>query len=65
MRPDAEKHYNPDPAYIGELIINTEMTRDELAAKLGVTDRSIRHWIAGTKKVAYTTQYALENLGST
>jgi hypothetical protein len=61
-KPNAEKNYNPDPEYLAELVGSLPHTRPELAVKLGVTDRAIRHWLSGARRIPYTAQYALEAL---
>lgn len=62
-KPDATKH-NPDPAYLRELVVATGMTREDFAAKLGFTDRTLRHYLSGATPIAYVVQYAAECLAS-
>lgn len=61
MKPDASQ-YNPSPEYLAELIGSTGLTQGEVAAILGVTDRTLRQWLSGSRKFKYSTQFALEAL---
>lgn len=61
MKPDASQ-YNPSPEYLAELIGSTGLTQGEVAAILGVTDRTLRQWLSGKRKFKYSTQFALECL---
>jgi DNA-binding transcriptional regulator YiaG len=61
MKPDPSKH-NPDPNYVRELLAKAGISQREAARRLGVQDRTVRHWCAGTAKIPYTAQYTLECL---
>ena len=69
MKPDASR-YNPDPAYLRELIAKTGMTQADVARKIGIGGRSIRRHLADTHAATYTpvpypVQYAIEMLATT
>ena len=61
MIPNAKK-YNPDPDYIAGLLEKIDLPQAEIAARIGVTDRAIRYWVAGEKPIAYPAQFCLECL---
>ncbi len=61
MKPDAST-YNQDPQYVRDLVLSIPMTRVELCKLLGITDRALRLYMAGTRKLPYLTQFALECL---
>ena len=61
-KPNAAAEYNPDPAYINDLIASLPYTQAELAEILGCTDRAIRHWRQGRRQFTYPVQFALECL---
>jgi len=75
-KPDAPKHYNPDPTYLRELLEHAGLTQAEAALRLGISARTMRAYLASperqdgqgnvTKRVEcpYTVQYALEQLTS-
>jgi DNA-binding transcriptional regulator YiaG len=58
--PDPTKHRPRDPDYVRELLGKAEISQREAARRLGVTDRTMRHWCAGTMPIPYTAQFALE-----
>ncbi len=62
MKPNAEKHYDPRPEYLAELVGSTGLTQPELAARLGCTDRALRQWLSGKRQFNYLVQFALEAL---
>ena len=62
MTPNAKKNYNPDPDYIAALLDKIDLPQLEVAARIGVTDRAIRYWVAGTKPIPYAAQFCLECL---
>jgi len=66
MQPDATT-YNPDPAYIREAIDTAQelhnISQCEVARRIGVSDRAIRLWVAGSRQFPYTVQFAIEQLG--
>ena len=64
--PNIEK-YNPDATYIRKLITQTGMTQAQVAKELGISERSLRLYIArpsaGNKyDIPYCVQYTLEML---
>lgn len=59
MKPNAEQ-YNPDPAYMADLVNSTGLTRGELATLLGISDRYIRQWMSGDRKFSYMAQFCVE-----
>ena len=59
MKPNAEQ-YNPDPAYMADLVNSTGLTRGELATLLGISDRYIRQWMSGDRKFSYRDQFCVE-----
>lgn len=63
MKPDA-KYHNPAPDYIRELVARTGLTREEIAAKLGISLRALDNYRSESSgyKAPYTVQYALEAL---
>lgn len=62
-KPDAALH-NQDPAYLRELVARTGLTREAWVARLGFTDRTLRHYLSGGSPIPYTVQYAAECLAS-
>ena len=66
MQPDATTH-NPDPAYIRKAIDTAQelhgISQCEVARRIGVSDRAVRLWVAGSRPFPYTVQYAIEQLG--
>lgn len=60
-KPDATKH-NPDPAYVAGLVRATGLSQRECAKRLGVAHSTLKDWIAGSRNLPYTAQYALECL---
>lgn len=65
MKPNAEKH-NPDPAYLRGLIERAGLSQREAAARVGVTDRTMRYYLSldqeAWKPAPYAVQFALEQL---
>lgn len=65
MKPNAAKH-NPDPAYLRELIERAGLSQREAAARVGVTDRTMRYYLStepeSWKPAPYAVQFALEQL---
>lgn len=62
MKPDSKNHRNLDPRYLSDLIASTGMTQSRLAEVLGVTERTIRYWAAGSRGYPYSVQFCLEVL---
>lgn len=60
--PNQSEHRPNDPDYVRELLTKAGISQREAARRLGVTDRTMRHWCAGTAPIPYTAQYALECL---
>lgn len=65
MMPNAG-NYNPDPAYLRELLRAAGLTQEQAALKIGVNPRTMRCYLSTTaadKQAApYVVQYALEGL---
>lgn len=62
MKPDPSKHRPKDPEYVRELLDKAGLSQRAAARTLGVGDRTVRHWCAGTLAIPYTAQFALECL---
>ena len=65
MTPNATKH-NPSPEHIRALLDATNLTRREVARRIGQSERTIASWLdAGPhgRPCPYVAQYALEQLG--
>lgn len=65
-RPNAE-HYNPDPAYLRELIQRSGLNQRVAAERLAISPRMLRYYLAeaGTDKhmdAPYLVQFGLECL---
>lgn len=60
--PDARLHYNTNPAYLRGLIEQAGISQREAARRLGISDRSLRYWLAGQENIPYAGQYCLECL---
>lgn len=66
MIPDATQ-YNPDPAYLRELIARSGLSQRQAAFRIGIGERSMRQYLAtsGRQDAApYCVQFALEALAS-
>jgi len=61
MKPDATQ-YDPRPEYLAQLIGSTGLTQPQVAARLGCSDRALRHWLSGKRQFNYLVQFALEAL---
>nr|WP_232925455.1 helix-turn-helix transcriptional regulator [Pseudomonas veronii] len=66
MKPDAWLH-DPTPIYLRELLDRAGISQRQAAAKLGVSDRMMRYYLAdeGSKqhrKAPYLVQFGLECL---
>lgn len=63
MKPDAIEH-NPDPAYIRQLVLATGMSKEQVAARIGISLRSLDYYMSDRKlRIApYAVQYCLEQL---
>lgn len=62
-KPDASQ-YNPDPAYLRELVAATGLTQPAFAERLGFTARTLRHYLSYATAIPYCVQYAAECLAS-
>lgn len=75
-KPDV-KHHNPDPEYLLQLLETAGLSQSEAARRLGVSDRTMRRYLAeparrdGSKgevqervECPYVIQYALEQLAA-
>ena len=66
MKPDATKH-NLDPEHTRELLAQIEETTDltttaQIAERIGIESRNLRHYKAGSRDIPYPEQYCLECL---
>lgn len=61
MKPDA-RSYNPNHQYLRDLVLSIPMTRVELCKKMGIAPRTLRLYMAGTRRYTYSTQFMLECL---
>ncbi len=63
MRPD-NSNLNTDPHYLRDLIDQTGLSQSAAARKIGVSERSMRHYLAFDQKhpAPYVVQFALECL---
>lgn len=62
MKPDPTKHRPRDPDYIRKLLEKAGISQREAARRLNVSDRTMRHWCAGTAPIPYSAQFALESM---
>ncbi len=64
MKPNAEKHHNPDPGYLRELIesLDPPLSQRAISERLGIGDRTLRQYLAGDRPIPYSIQYACEKL---
>lgn len=63
-RPNAAQH-DPRPEYIRELLDRAGMTQDGAAARIGISERMMRYYVAdgdANKPAPYLVQFALECL---
>lgn len=61
MTPDATLH-NPGPTYLRGLIKVAGLTQNQAARKIGVSERSMRYYLAGQRECPYPVQFCLESL---
>ena len=71
MTPDASKH-NPRPEYLRALLAQSGMSQREAARRIGISERTMRQYLAGSRRLAdgrslpclapYSIQFALESL---
>lgn len=66
MKPDSSQ-YNPDPAYLRELIAKSGLSQRKAADQLGITDRVMRKYLAdrsasSATDAPYVVQFCLECL---
>ena len=62
-KPDAAK-YNPDPEHLRRLVDATGLSQVKAAERIGVSQRTMRAWLAGDQTFPYTAQFALEALAT-
>lgn len=62
MTPNAKKNYNPDSAYVAELLEKIDLLQVEVAERIDVAPRSIRYWVSGERPITYAAQFCLEAL---
>lgn len=65
-KPNADNH-NPNPDYLRRLIARSELTQQEVARRVGISDRMLRHYLMNEgatsyRAAPYPVQYALEQL---
>jgi DNA transposition AAA+ family ATPase len=60
-KPNAE-NFNPNPKYLRKLVEASGLSQVRAAKRIGVSDRTMRAWLAGDQDFPYTAQYALEQL---
>lgn len=48
------------PEYLADLIGSLPENQAEVAQRIGVTDRTLRAWLAGKARIPYTAQFTLE-----
>lgn len=63
MKPNPNKH-NPSPDHLRELVSRAGLSQRAAARAIGVSERTMRHWLAGTRTCPYSAQFALESLSS-
>lgn len=68
MTPDATRH-NADPRYLRSLLQATGLDQVQCAARIGITDRTLRYYLsdidsAGYRAAPYLVQFALESLAA-
>lgn len=65
MIPDGSQH-KAEPRYIRELVDACEMRYEDVAAALGVTDRTLRNYTSPTSGIfaPYSVQFCLEVLAA-
>ena len=62
MKPHAQKYYNDDPQYIRSLIEQSGFTQREVARRIGISERTLRKYLAQEYRHPYSIQYAIEQL---
>lgn len=63
--PDADLHYNPEPAYLLHMINSTRLTQREVARRLGISERALRYYLSDGddhRPAPYCVQLGLEVL---
>lgn len=68
MKPDASK-YNPDPAYLRQLIDEAGLSQRKAAHTIGITERVMRYYLITSdakdyRPAPYVVQFALECLAN-
>lgn len=62
MKPDAQNAKPTTPDYLRSLVAQAGLSQRQAARRLGVDERTMRHWLAGKYACPYTAQFALECL---
>lgn len=67
MKPDAERYYRPDPAYLRDLLERSGFSIKAAAQRLGMTRNGFRNYLRDEsdplhRKATYCVQFALEAL---
>lgn len=61
--PNATTDHRPsDTAYFSQLLDGACIPAEQIAARVGLTDRALRYYKAGQRPIPYAVQYALEAL---
>lgn len=61
--PNATTDHRPtDTAYFAQLLEGAGMPAEQVAVRIGLTDRALRYYKAGQRPIPYAVQYALEAL---
>ena len=62
MKPNAPEYYRADPAYLRSLLERARLGTRKAAELIGINNRKLRHYLAGTKPHPYGVQFCLECL---
>ena len=62
MKPDALKAVPATADYLRELVTRSGLSQREAARKLGVNERTMRHWLGARFPCPYSAQFCLECL---
>ena len=61
MKPQSDKR-NADPDYLRSLVKRAGISQRAAARAIGISPRSMRHYLSGERTAPYTVQFALESL---
>jgi predicted transcriptional regulator len=61
MKPNSKLH-NPAPSYLRSLIEGAGLSQMEVAVAIGISPRSMRHYLAGNRPIPYGVQFSVESL---